>query len=85
MDAFVAQFNTGYIDEGTNHTQIAPSQSAIIVAILSAGTALGSLIAAPAGDIMGRRISLLLSVGIFCFGVIFQVCADAIPMLLVGR
>jgi MFS family permease len=85
MDAFINQFNAGYVDQGTQHTQIAPSQTAIIVAILSAGTALGALIAAPAGDMMGRRISLLLSIGIFCFGVIFQVCADAIPMLLVGR
>lgn len=84
MDAFVKQFSTGYHDlDGT--LALAPSQTAIIVAILSAGTAIGALIAAPSADIIGRRLSLLISVGIFCFGVIFQVCADAIPMLLVGR
>ncbi|KAK9775410.1 hypothetical protein AB5N19_08567 [Seiridium cardinale] len=85
MDAFTKQFNTGYLDESTHELALSPSQTAIIVAILSAGTAIGALIAAPSADIIGRRLSLLVSVGIFCFGVIFQVCADAIPMLLVGR
>lgn len=85
MDAFIKQFNTGYIDESSQTSAFSPAQTAIIVAILSAGTAIGALIAAPAADIIGRRLSLLASVGVFCFGVIFQVCADAIPMLLVGR
>ncbi|KAI0126901.1 glucose transporter rco-3 [Xylariales sp. AK1849] len=84
MTSFVDQFNTGNLDSGNKHT-ITPGQTASIVAILSAGTALGALLAAPAADSIGRRISLLLSIGIFCFGVVFQVCAAAIPMLLVGR
>ncbi|KAH6657299.1 general substrate transporter [Truncatella angustata] len=83
MDAFTKQFSTGYHD--STGPALTPSQTAIIVAILSAGTALGALIAAPCADTLGRRLSLLLSVGVFCFGVVFQVCADAIPMLLVGR
>ncbi|KAL1839856.1 hypothetical protein VTK73DRAFT_3896 [Phialemonium thermophilum] len=60
-------------------------QISIIVAILSAGTVLGSFVAAPVGDIFGRRRSLIGSVGVFSFGVVFQVCAHNIALLLVGR
>ncbi|KAI4593553.1 glucose transporter [Pestalotiopsis sp. 9143b] len=84
MDAFTKQFSTGFVDD-SGSPAFAPSQTAIIVAILSAGTALGALLGAPAADTIGRRWSLMVSVGVFCFGVIFQMCADAIPMLLVGR
>lgn len=84
MDSFKEQFAHGYRDfEGNLNME--PSQAAIIVAILSAGTFLGALIAAPAADSIGRRMSLILSVGVFCFGVIFQVCASDVPTLLVGR
>lgn len=64
---------------------ICPRDASLIVAILSAGTAVGALLAAPAGDSLGRRISLLVSVAVFCVGAICQVCADAMPLLLVGR
>lgn len=64
---------------------LCPKDSSIIVAILSAGTALGALLAAPIGDHLGRRRSLLISVLLFCVGAICQVCANAIPLLLVGR
>lgn len=86
MKAFITQFNNGYHDPNHNDMlAISPSQVAIIVAILSLGTAVGALLAAPAADRLGRRLSLLAAVGVFCFGVIFQVCADAVPMLLAGR
>ncbi len=68
-----------------NQLDICPKDSSIIVAILSAGTAVGALLAAPIGDFLGRRYSLLIAVGVFCIGAIFQVCAQAVPMLLVGR
>lgn len=84
MESFAKQFNTGYTNpDGT--PAIAPSQTAIIVAMLSAGTFVGALMSAPIGDYFGRRLSILMSVGVFCFGVIFQVCANRIPILLVGR
>ena len=86
MKAFITQFNNGFHDPNHNDMlAISPSQVAIIVAILSLGTAVGALLAAPAADRIGRRLSLLVAVGVFCFGVIFQVCADAVPMLLAGR
>jgi MFS family permease len=84
MDAFLKQFTTGFLDDSGSPAFL-PAQTAIIVAILSAGTAVGALLGAPSADYIGRRWSLLVSVGVFCFGVIFQACADAIPMLLVGR
>lgn len=83
MGVFKNQFSTCI--EVAKNDSICAKDSALIVAILSAGTALGALLAAPAGDSLGRRITLLLSVGVFCIGAIFQVCAYAIPMLLVGR
>ncbi|KAH7001231.1 general substrate transporter [Ilyonectria destructans] len=84
MTEFKEQFGTKCYD--SNHKlEICTQDSSIIVAILSAGTTLGALLAAPAGDSLGRRKTLLLAVGIFCIGSIFQVCAQAIDMLLAGR
>lgn len=84
MKSFRRDFTTGHYDDDGNPNLI-PSQVSIIVAILSAGTFIGALLAAPAGDRWGRRKSLIGSVGVFSFGVIFQVCATNIPLLLVGR
>lgn len=83
MRAFKEQFSTGYTRSG--QPSISPTQTAIIVAILSAGTVVGAMIAAPVGDFWGRRKSLIGAVTAFNFGVIFQVCAQAIPMLVAGR
>lgn len=83
MRSFRNQFSTGHRD--TNGLALAPSETAIVVAILSVGTVLGALLAAPLGDHFGRRLSLLAAVTIFNIGCVFQVCAQAIPMMLVGR
>jgi MFS family permease len=84
MKAFRKQFSTGYRD--ANHKlDISPAQSSQIVSILSAGTFFGSLLAAPLGDKLGRRLSLIIAVGIFSFGVVLQTCAMHIPLLISGR
>ncbi|PNY29977.1 glucose transporter rco-3 [Tolypocladium capitatum] len=83
MPEFKTQFATSC--RKNNQPDICPKDLSIIVAILSAGTAVGALLAAPAGDSLGRRITLLIAVGVFCVGAICQVCADAIPLLLIGR
>lgn len=73
MPSFKSQFNP------------TTSQSSLIVAMLSAGTFFGSLASAPLADCIGRRKALHIAVGVFCIGVIFQVCSSDIPMLLGGR
>ncbi|KAH9894601.1 general substrate transporter [Xylariomycetidae sp. FL2044] len=84
MTSFKNQFSTGGLDDAQRPV-LEPAEISIVVAILSAGTVAGALIAAPFGDWIGRRLSIIASIGVFCFGVIFQVCADAIPMLVAGR
>jgi MFS family permease len=82
MDSFTRDFGS---PNEAGKLIIRPSEASNIVAILSAGTAIGALLSAPIGDTIGRRLSLLVSVAVFCAGGILQVCASNIPMLLVGR
>lgn len=84
MDYWETEFSTGYINT-KNHADVSPSQSALIVSILSAGTFFGALSAAPFGDIMGRRIGLIASSWVFIFGVILQTASTALPMFIAGR
>jgi sugar porter (SP) family MFS transporter len=84
MEAFRNQFSTGFKNK-EGEPDLTPSEASIIVAILSAGTVLGSLLAAPSADSIGRRASLILGSIVFAFGAVFQVCSQDIPMLLVGR
>lgn len=84
MTSFKNQFSTGYRQDNGS-LALEPSQTAIIVSILSLGTVAGALLAAPFGDIFGRRKSLIGAVTLFNFGCVFQVCAQAIPMMLAGR
>lgn len=76
-------FSTGYTDK--DGLAITSSQKSLIVSILSAGTFFGALLAAPMGDLMGRRIGLILSSIVFIFGVILQTIATAIPLFTAGR
>ena|SRR6187402_3326884 len=85
MHAFRQQFSTGYKDPKDGQLNVSPDQSSVIVAILSAGTFFGALLAAPLGDKLGRRISLIIAVAIFSFGVLLQTISMAITMLVMGR
>lgn len=87
MPSFKTQFGANCRSTTTSDssTSICPKDAALIVAILSAGTAVGALLSAPAGDSLGRRISLLIAVGIFCIGAICQVTASEVVLLLIGR
>ncbi|KAI1739109.1 general substrate transporter [Xylaria scruposa] len=84
MKSFRDQFSTGYRDEH-GELSLRPDQISITVAILSAGTFFGALVSAPFGDWIGRRLSIIASIGVFIVGVIFQVTARALPLLLAGR
>ena len=68
-----------------DHT-ITASENSLIVSILSAGTFFGALTAAPFGDLLGRRIGLMASVGfVFNLGVILQTIATSQPLFIAGR
>ena len=85
MKAFRSQFSTGYMDPKDEKPNVSPAESSQIVSILSAGTFFGALFAAPLGDRLGRRISLIIAVAIFSFGVLLQTLAMEIPLLVAGR
>lgn len=61
-------------------------EDSLIVSILSAGTFFGALTAAPVGDILGRRIGLMVSVGlVFNAGVVMQTISTSQPLFIAGR
>lgn len=78
-------FSTGYINPKDNFPDITSDQSSEIVSILSAGTFFGALSAAPLADTIGRRLGLITSTFVFCFGVILQTASTAIPLFVAGR
>jgi SP family sugar:H+ symporter-like MFS transporter len=80
MDYWQRQFST------EPDFSITASQDSLIVSILSAGTFFGALTAAPFGDLLGRRIGLMVSVGlVFNFGVILQTISTRQPLFIAGR
>jgi len=84
MESFRKQFSTG-LRHSSPHPTFTPQESSLVVAILSAGTFVGAICAAPTGDRLGRRVSLMISVAIFAFGCILQTIASQIPMMVAGR
>lgn len=78
-------FSTGYINPDDHRLGISPRQTAEIVSLLSAGTFFGSLAAAPFGDRLGRRIALMIAVGIFFFGIVLQTVSMSIALFVAGR
>ncbi|KAI9835359.1 MAG: High-affinity glucose transporter rgt2 [Thelocarpon superellum] len=79
------QFSTGAINPVDHKPDITAAQRSEIVSILSAGTFFGALGASPMGDIVGRRLGLILSSFVFTFGVILQTAATKIPLFVAGR
>jgi MFS transporter, SP family, sugar:H+ symporter len=55
------------------------------VSILSVGTFFGALAAAPTGDLVGRRMGIMLTCIIFCAGVAMQTASTALPLFIAGR
>ncbi|KAF4636820.1 hypothetical protein G7Y89_g1268 [Cudoniella acicularis] len=86
MPQWLETFSTGYKNpENNNLPGITASQSSLIVSILSAGTFFGALGAAPLADFLGRRIALMITLVVFCFGVVLQTISAAIPLFVAGR
>lgn len=84
MPYWLKTFSTGARDKDGNPA-ITATQSSQIVSLLSAGTFFGALGASPMGDILGRRLGLIASTGVFTFGVILQTVATSIPLFVAGR
>jgi len=63
-------------DEGTpGDRSFSNNRSGLIVGLLSIGTLIGALVAAPIADTFGRRASIVFWNIIFCVGVIVQITA----------
>ncbi|KAL1296574.1 hypothetical protein AAFC00_000072 [Neodothiora populina] len=61
------------------------SNQSLTVSILSAGTFFGSLIAGSLADWIGRRTVIIAGCGVFMVGVILQMAASQLALLVVGR
>jgi len=80
MPYWLQEFST------TSNGTLTSAQDSLIVSILSAGTFFGALFAAPFGDLMGRRIGLMVATGVvFNLGVILQTAATRQPLFIAGR
>ncbi len=60
-------------------------QKSVIVSILSAGTLVGSLIAGYLADRFGRRSTIINGCVVYIIGVVLQVVAQGVNLLIVGR
>ena len=72
-------------NDGSGDYTISTPNESLIVSILSLGTFAGALIAAPAGDILGRRMGVVAACVIFAAGVAMQTAATAVPLFVAGR
>ena len=85
MPTWLRLFSNGYTDEAGDPA-LDPDDESLIVSILSAGTFIGALCAAPAADYLGRRMGLMLSTAIvFVLGVILQTISTDQPLFIAGR
>lgn len=85
MQQWKDKYSTGYTNVTTGKPDVTAGQKALVVSILSAGTFFGALIAAPAGDKIGRRWGLICSCTLFIIGVVLQVVFESMPLFVVGR
>ncbi|KAK0611736.1 general substrate transporter [Immersiella caudata] len=71
--------------EGPGATTLTSSNKSLITSILSAGTFFGALIAGDIADWIGRRITVIIGCAIFIVGVILQVAANNLGLIVAGR
>lgn len=85
MDYWKLLFSDGYTDSD-GQPAIRSSDESLIVSILSLGTFLGALTAAPTADYFGRRMGLILSTAVvFNLGVAMKTAATSQPLFIAGR
>ncbi|KAF1966683.1 general substrate transporter [Bimuria novae-zelandiae CBS 107.79] len=84
MPFFKAQFGKATGELGIDYV-IPTWQKSLIVSILSAGTFFGALIAGSVADWIGRRSTIIAGCIIFSLGVVLQVAASSVGLLIPGR
>jgi len=86
MDDFKLRFATCTTAGDPNSCSFGVYQEGTIVALLSVGTLVGSLIGAPIADRLGRRMAMSIECLIFSIGIIIQIAAfTSWQQIAVGR
>ncbi|KAF1953455.1 general substrate transporter [Byssothecium circinans] len=86
MNYFKQQFGGPSTSEDAfNGRLYATWQKSLIVAILSAGTFFGALIAGSVADWIGRRTTIIAGCLVFSVGVVLQLAASSVGLLVPGR
>jgi len=73
------------IIEGPGKKALTGSHQSLIVSILSAGTFFGAIIAGDVSDMIGRKWTVIMGCAIYLVGVILQVAAHGLGLLVAGR
>ncbi|GAA6017582.1 hypothetical protein JCM11491_005291 [Sporobolomyces phaffii] len=97
---FLYGYDTGYISgvkempgwleifgelQPNGNYEISSGTNSLVTSILSAGTFVGALLAAPIGDFLGRRLGVIAYLCVFCLGVALQTGGKTIPTFVLGR
>ncbi|KAF2634513.1 general substrate transporter [Massarina eburnea CBS 473.64] len=86
MNSFKLQFGSPSTSEDAFNGHLYTTwQKSLIVSILSAGTFFGALIAGNVADWVGRRSTIIAGCAIFCLGVVLQIAASSVALLVPGR
>ncbi|CAN9198159.1 unnamed protein product [Alternaria alternata] len=86
MDYFKQQFGGPSASEKAYNGHLYKTwEKSLIVSILSAGTFFGALTAGSIADWIGRRATIITGCAIFSLGVVLQVAASSVGVLIPGR
>ncbi|EMD38912.1 hypothetical protein CERSUDRAFT_112620 [Gelatoporia subvermispora B] len=84
MNDWLSVFGTPTGDPSAPYA-LSSSRESLVVSILSAGTFFGALLGAPAADIIGRRLGIIMAAAVFVLGIALQTGSSNIATFVVGR
>lgn len=83
QDIFVKHFGTETAD---GQYKISPSQLSVMTSMINVGELVGSLLAAPLNDLLGRKIVFLIAAVMLAIGVVLQlVSSSSKSIITIGR